>query len=432
MLQEHWKQFLDAAKATMRIATSPRHVFHEATEFKRQHSRLLVVTGFEPGEQHVGAILCKQILEAYPVDRRTVVAICPRGDVQGSFGVQHRLERRFEVAYRPFQGLAGRLIEYLSHRLVFQRNVKKLVDQCATIGRNMDCDAILVVLESPTLICLAEPLARRLQKPLLCFVMDGPVCQCRNFDYGASSIQSVVRRFEKAIQTSVRVGVSGESMKEVYEQRYQKPCFILRQGLECPYSAPLLPLPESNDDMITIGFSGTVSAPDAFSSLLDELDRHQWRMGSYSFKLRIVGSSWKLASKGPANIEYLGWRSVPDLIQLMSECDAVYLPQPFAEERREVAELSFPNKLCTYMPSNVPVALHAPRYASLTKFYDRFPCGPVVHQLEAKELLDAFVRIKSDSNYRASFVTNIQRAFAAELNHSELAKNSRRFLQAIV
>ncbi len=108
--------------------------------------------------------------------------------------------------------------------------------------------------------------------------------------------------------------------------------------------------------------------------------------------LRMAGTRYLLEPRGPQQIEYFGWRSVEETIEILSEADLLYLPQPFAESLRPLAELSFPTKLSTYLAAGRPVLLHAPSYASVCPFFKRFAFGQHCESLNendiAKKVLD--------------------------------------------
>jgi glycosyltransferase involved in cell wall biosynthesis len=144
----------------------------------------------------------------------------------------------------------------------------------------------------------------------------------------------------------------------------------------------------------------------------------------------VVGAHVKLIPSGPQRIEYYGWQQWPELLSLLSRCDFLYLPQPFYEGARQVAEFSFPNKICTYVPVGKPILLHGPEYGSLVSFFERFPCGPVCSKLPAAELLAQVERAVNDPSLYQSYVTNAMRAYEEELNAQTLESNVRMFLSS--
>ena len=394
--------------------------------------RLLVITGFAPGNEHVGAILCRQILEQMPRQMARVVAIMPRGQELGeSTWVDLARTRRFEYAYRPLPGIAGEAAAWLGYGIFFSRHLKRLADDCVRQGTEHRSTAVLAVMECPTVIFLAERVARRLGAPLYCFVMDSPRLQARYYGYDCWATRRLLRTFDRALTYAERLAVAGESMKEVYRQHYGKTGTILRQGLPyTPSSDDSIQGCGSDSTVLRIGLAGTLSACDTFYALLEELQRRQWRLAGRKVILRFVGAQLKMVPPGPIHIEYLGWRPVPEMIRLMSECDFLYLPQPFSEAQRECAELSFPNKICTYVPGRRPIALHAPSHASLTVFFQRYPCGPQSTESDARHLLDQMEDAVVEPDVYGNYVSAVDAAFEEELNLQRLQERVARFLRA--
>ena len=116
-------------------------------------------------------------------------------------------------------------------------------------------------------------------------------------------------------------------------------------------------------------------------------------------------------------------------VRLMSECDVLYMPQPFNRARsRRFAELSFPNKMCTYVPTRRPIALHAPIGASLWQFFDHYKCGPTSSHLDADELLNGIEQAVTDPAQYQQYVSQVDAAFREELNEECMADNVKSFL----
>ena len=389
--------------------------------------RLLVVSGFEPGVQHVGAILLRQILDELSPESVHAVSVLPKRTLVASHQERRvRLGRRYESSYRPVGGWLGETAEYCAHRVLFGRHAAKIAEQCLVEANSHRCEAVLMVLDCPTLITVASLLARRLSVPLYCFVMDSPAHLCHQQGYSASTTANVIRHFEIAMNAASRIAVAGESMQEIFQSRYHKPCHVLRQGIS--YSPRSTTGEKRAESPIRIGFAGSVTAPDAYQSLLRGLRRRHWVLAGRPVTLRFAGAELKMEPDGPMSIEYLGWRSVEDMIRLMSECDVLYLPQPFSESLRECAELSFPNKLCTYLPARRPILLHAPAYGSLHAYFQRFPCGPVSSQLESDELISLTETLMESPSDYSRHLNAIEHAFSEDLNLNSLRQNIRMFL----
>ena len=256
--------------------------------------------------------------------------------------------------------------------------------------------------------------------------MDGPRLHIRDYGYDRFVARGLLRSFDSAMEHAARIAVAGEAMQSAYESRYGKKGAILRQGLTYRPADTLKPL--TSNSILRIGFAGSLTARDAFDELLLELGRRQWTIAGRKVILRIVGAHLKLLPMGPQHIEYFGWQAVPDMIRLMQECDFLYMPQPFTPELQEFTELSFPNKLCTYVPARRPILLHTPPNASLPAFFHRFPCGPQTTTLNARDLVHQLEQAVMNPRVYHDYTQAAENAFKEELNEERLRSEVRRFL----
>ena len=382
--------------------------------------RTLVLTGCAPGDDGVGAILQRQIFEEIPRELLHVVTISSRENVEtdsSSDWVDTSLTRKFEHAWRPVNGLGGNITSYLAHIGISLRHLKRLAAECISAGKQHQAEAMVAVFDSPTPIFIAEKVARRLDVPLYCFVMDGPALHAFDYGYRGAVRKRFMNAFDSAMNCATRIATAGETMQSTYQQKYGKPTTILRQGVQYkPGTMPEL----SHDGPVRIGFSGSLTAREAFYSLISELDDRKWILANRPVIIRLAGPHVRLSPSGAQHIEYFGWRPVPDMMQLMGECDFLYMPQPFSGHLTEFAELSFPNKLCTYVPVRRPIMLHTPPNASLPSFFDRYPCGPRSTELSATSLLDQTEEAILDRNVYATFQQTVESAFREELNYDAL------------
>jgi hypothetical protein len=392
--------------------------------------RVLVLSGVVPGPGGPGDILLSQCCEvlrpaelvffaASRPEHLTRSRQCPQ---VADCGV-----RRFETGYRPLQGIRGEMIGAAAFRALFPSHVSRLADQVVECAGQQRIESLWAVLDNPTTIWMAQQVAERLDVRLALLVMDAPELLIQKLNWDRWSAATLMKRFERTVRSAACCGVSGESMQEQYEQRYGADCRILRMAISPEMICHGEPAPASHGDLI-IGFAGSMTVPDAFGSLIKTLDEHGWQLGGRNIRLRMVGCRYLLESSHPQWIEYFGYRSMQDTIALMSECDVTYLPQPFAEQQRPLAELSFPNKLITYLAATRPVLLHAPEHGSLVPFYRRYPYGVWCDSLEPSRVFADLRRLVEDRQLWQHGVRQGQLAIEDEFNDTVLGRNCRELL----
>ena len=116
------------------------------------------------------------------------------------------------------------------------------------------------------------------------------------------------------------------------------------------------------------------------------------------------------------HIEYLGWRSVEETVELMSQVDVTYLPYWFDKAYGLSVRLCFPNRLATYLAAGRPVLFHGPEDSSPARFLRRFPAGLCCHSLEEAKIIDSLRRLIIDREFYALATQACQAAREQELD----------------
>lgn len=389
------------------------------------NAKVLVISGTTPGAGGVGNLLLNDCCESIGKDSLFYVAFLPNWalrEVEEQGLVDQVYHRKYETGFRPIRGLLGQVVSALSFRILCAVNASRLARQVKARIQRDSIHTLFAVLDSPTSILVASKLAKKLRVRVVTFVMDAPEHISYELFHDRFTARYLKSAFRSLLNSAVRCGVAGESMKERYEHEFGIPCFIIRQGVVHRSDATNKQIAKSNSPLI-IGFGGTITARDAFGSMIRALDSVGWVVAGRRVILRIVGGRIELKATVPQHIEYYGWQSRQGAERLLSECGLLYLPQPFSEERRSFAELSFPNKLITYVGAGRPVLLHAPNHASLIPFVERFDLGTHCNSMQADAVLTAIARHAEDHSLAVKARNGCRRAIAEELNVNVLARN---------
>ena len=360
-------------------------------------SSVLILSGTVPGEPGVGGVIL-QDLALSPFGQSMRCACIPTRQAFEQNWMSRcpvdcsAFSRRYDTGWRPFRGLAGEFCGYQVRKTLFRRHTRRLVNDIAQQFRNSGIRRVWAVLDCPTVIEVADRVSDALSVPLSVMVWDAPELLADQLTYDRWSQRSLLIRFGEVIRHADRVGVICEQMQSAYEQRFGKSNYvIMRHGIDESLTRDLS-ITRSSSTM-RIGFAGSITAPEVFQQLIRMLDAAQWSLENRTVTLRLIGSRYLLDSRSPQSIEYFGWRSSSETIGLLSECDILYLPQPFAPHLRDLAELSFPTKLGTYLAAAKPVLLHSPTYGSITPFFERFKLGEICNSLDHEGLRKAIARL---------------------------------------
>ena len=174
-----------------------------------------------------------------------------------------------------------------------------------------------------------------------------------------------------------------EEMANAYQPYSSAEMLVIRHGLKDGVR-PSYPLTTSTE--FHIAFIGSMYCYSAWKAFLSALDILNWRIGKKDVVLNVVGSEINLRAFRPARAVFHGWRELPYIETLLAQCDLLYLPQPFEDWQRILAELSFPTKLSTYVTTGKPVLVHAPSYSSVSLFAKRHEMEPVTAELNPEKL----------------------------------------------
>ena len=105
-----------------------------------------------------------------------------------------------------------------------------------------------------------------------------------------------------------------------------------------------------------------------------------------------------------------------------------YLPQPFEESLRELAELSFPTKLSTYAAAGRPLLVHCPDYASLAPLFADHPLGAICTSLKPVDMVRAIEQLADDSDCYRTAATCVAELAATEFSQEHYRNQFLRFM----
>jgi len=276
--------------------------------------------------------------------------------------------QRFESPKRFGVGKLGDWSGYAGLKFVAAPHARRTALRITRELEHRGVDRVLVVLESPQLILMAETLAKSFPGAIAALVWDHPEHVVSLFGHSGRNRAALMKSFHRSIGQSTGLLTVAEPLRDALAEI--NPAAASRV-FRCPVEAERFGrLPCCDDsDVFRIGFAGSVTAPEELESLQRALDRLGWRVGERPIELNLFGKRFKLVSHAARNVRYHGFLPTQDdVIEGLSRCHLCYLPQPFAESRRWFAEYSFPTKASTYLASGVPILLHAPTTAALAKF----------------------------------------------------------------
>ena len=183
-----------------------------------------------------------------------------------------------------------------------------------------------------------------------------------------------------------------------------------------------------NTSTFRLGFCGSMYCLKAWRALQHALDAIKWQINSRQVEVWTVGAAISFKSSTPADCRFFGWRSVDETAELLSQCDLLYLPQPFDGLNEPLARLSFPTKLSTYAATGRPVFIHTPDWGSLNDFAKSNKMKLVCNSTNPVDVVSTLRQIDSEPSLLDNEAINTARISNTILSHSEFSKQTRAFL----
>jgi hypothetical protein len=394
--------------------------------------RHLVLSCTPPGPQGVGGIILRDLFAMLPpgcLAGYFLVAQPAKGKLPSELAaVPTRFTHvKHETAPQSRLGRAGRALAAVRNAAAFRSHVQALVADATAFGRQQEVAAVWAVLDAPTSIAMAEPVARALGVPLLSLVWDDAAHLAASLALDSVAAANMMQRKAQALKASKRCAVIGETMKRHYESHYGTGGVVLRHGMARNALHPVR-VHDNGEAVFSLGFAGTMNAPCAFNALLDALESCGWCIAGRQIELRLVGPRFDMRSNKPALFRSYGWRSVEETIGILAGADAAYLPQPFSADRRNMAELSFPTKLTTYLAAGRPIVLHAPEYASLPQYHAQQPLGVHCGAADPQAIVAALHQLITDSSVYANAARHARAAYERDFTRDRFANSFAEFL----
>jgi glycosyltransferase involved in cell wall biosynthesis len=293
--------------------------------------------------------------------------------------------------------------------------VPRLCRAAAAFARLQRVEILWVVLNSPTLVHMASRLARDLGIPLVVTVQDPPERWAEESRFDWLSRWILLRRFAEAIHMAERLGTASENMRDEYRRRYGKDSEVLIHGAH-PSLRHLPAAVLRHPGELVIGVAGNLYSATEWYALLRALDSVNWIISDRRVRIRVLGPDLVLYRQRCANIEFLGWRPMPEAVALLAETDLAYLPYFFDERFRLTVKLCFPNKLTAYLAAGLPVLFHGPEDSSPARFFGQYPIGACCHTLAPEEIMKCLRRFVDDPVFYRQSAEAGGRALDEELN----------------
>jgi glycosyltransferase involved in cell wall biosynthesis len=330
--------------------------------------------------------------------------------------------------WRGFPGRAGSLASLAMDIYTRRMVITKLVKDIVKFGQEFGAGTLWCVLQGQTMIRLALPVSCGMGVSLRTNVWDPPGWWLRHRGVDRITRKRVLLDFERVLRASATCGAASLDMAAEYQNRFGTNTVAFLPSLSANLSqTPASRMHDCGD--YVIGMAGQIYATAEWKALIAALDSVNWSILGRAVKITLMGRSLSLYVNGKSRVEFLGWRSQEETIQILSEADVLYCPYWFDPLFETEARLSFPSKLTAYLAAGRPVLFHGPRYASPARFLEEYRAGVCCHSLAPHDIIQKLSLLASDEQLYAQVTQNGRTAFEKNLTLSNLRHSFAKFLQ---
>ena len=384
--------------------------------------RTLLLTSTPPGDGSVGEVFLRDLCRYYPKDRLCCFAVTspayavgvPSPELEWLPIIVRQLPP--EQVFGPLTRRLGSLISFLTYQTVGRIRLSPLIGEAVRFGEQHGVELVWAVLNSPSTIRMATQVASRLRVRMVSLIWDPPETLALNRGFDRFSRRALLREFADVLHTSVGYGVASEGMRDEYREQYGIESVVMTRGINARLWRVTAGMPDDSAPFI-IGFAGSMYARQEWQALLAALSSIGWRLEDREIMMRVMGNRLDLRAKGDKmRVEYWGWRSTEETIELMSQVHVAYLPYWFDPLYSTSVRLCFPDKLITYLAAGRPVLYHGPEDSSPARFLARYPVGLCCHSLEPSMIVETLHRFVVDQNLYTRAASACQAALDAEFS----------------
>jgi glycosyltransferase involved in cell wall biosynthesis len=377
--------------------------------------KILLLTDVPPCKQFSGALLTYHLCKTIPPENVVCVAVRNRDLSYISTAEDLSIETKYFTKPREntFWFLNGKIsvFTYFYERYNEFFQIPKLARQIINFGRQHNIDRIWCILQGQTMIRLAKMVALGLNLPLLSQVWDHPIWWMGHNQIDAFTSRRICKQYEDVLSMSAVCGAASFEMAHRIMKNSHVSSIPLVSCLPNEWARKPKKFPPQNKKNILFGFCGQTYADEAIDALINAIDTMNWKINERQVKLRYLGYHISLGGLYKRNVEFLGYRSQQETIDLLAECDLLLCPYITDPKYKSVAQTSFPAKLTTYMASGVPILFVGTPDSSPGLFLVENIAAYLPTDPSSEKIVECLQEIFSNKNQYESISKNASIAF---------------------
>jgi hypothetical protein len=235
-----------------------------------------------------------------------------------------------------------------------------------------------------------------------------------------------LKEYYKAIYHAQGIYVAGESMDNYIKSKFNKNTSILRLGYELNNNTKRSVNKISKE--IKIFFSGSVYATEELEVFVNALSAFSMKHPEFNI-IFITATTYNVKSKH-INIPIinLGWIAEQELIKVMQDSYLGYIPYIFDKKDANQMTYAFPNKSGFYLSTGLPIFFHGPEYSSMSKFFEKYPCGIHCSSMDQNMVITHLEKMLFNYKFYNQCLLAAEEAFDNEFSMNVMAGNFKKLI----
>lgn len=251
-------------------------------------------------------------------------------------------------------------------------------------------------------------------RPFYSFIMDDQLPRYTDKRLAAPLYRWLIPRLLHSLQQVWTISVP---MQQYFLQEYGiLSTVLLPFGDVRAFQLSYVPLRQEHQNHVNILFTGAVygAQADALRRLVNVVNSQA--LASEGAPRHLTLTMYTFAQEqhlrnlglcGP-NVQ-VRQAHIAEMPGVLSQADILFLPLSFEAQQKHTVQTSFPTKMAEYLPSGVPLLVHAPAYSSVSKYCREHQVGLVVDEPDERALCQAVQRLVTDETLRATLSANATR-----------------------
>jgi hypothetical protein len=333
-----------------------------------------------------------------------------------------------ELSRRNIRGIPiGRVGAIATETFRRLNMISPLVRQAVAYGKEQNVTSLWAILQGQTMVRMAGAVADGLGVPLRVQVWDPLGWWLRAHGVDRLNRGRDLALFDRTVRDAISCATASLPMAQHYQQHYGTPSNAIIASLDQSLARRPRPRLRTANEL-AIGMAGQFYANDEWRQLAWALELAGWQVAGRKVVVRVLGHD-RPTDISIENLDFLGWQPQEKAIRILSDsCDILYCPYPFATSMTEVAKLSFPSKIPTYLAAGRPILFHGPSYAAPAHYLKSTGAGFVCRGIDPAAVYDGLTHLVEDEALYADLARRAQEAFLADFTLDRMKKDVLRFL----